>query len=63
MKEAANWGGLVAPNALTTLAFEHMNDDPRVTIRDHSDEHQFFTAEAAGLVGLVLDRSNLLSPK
>jgi hypothetical protein len=63
MKEAANRSDLVAPNALSARAFEHMNDGPGVRIRDHSDELQFFTTEAAGLAGLILDRSNLLSPK
>jgi hypothetical protein len=40
-----------------------MNDGPGVRIRDHSDELQFFTAEAAGIGGLILDVSNLFSPK
>jgi hypothetical protein len=40
-----------------------MNDGPSVRIHHHSDEREFFTAEAAGLAGSVLDGSNLLSPK
>lgn len=40
-----------------------MNDGPGISIRDQSDEREFFTAGTAGLARSVLDSSNLLGKK
>ena len=64
MNQAVNWGGLVAPNALSASAFEHMNDAAGLRIHHHSNKTQSLPAGTASLAGLVLhDCNKLLSPK
>jgi hypothetical protein len=62
-KEAANRGGLIRPNALSTFAFEHMKEIAGVGVDHRPAELQSIAAETADLVGLILDSRNLLGSK
>ena len=54
--------GLLNPNALSALAFEHVDDGPGIRSHHRSDMRELFRAEMAALAGLVLYTSNPLSP-
>jgi hypothetical protein len=53
----------VGPKALPALAFEHVKGISCVGVHDHPDENELAAAETAGLVGLVADGGDHLSPK
>jgi hypothetical protein len=59
--EAATEAALIVPGALSTPAFEHVNDAAGLGVHHRSDQLEFFTAGTAGLAGVVLDDGDLLS--